>query len=163
MACSAKHAVLCAVLYAVPALALLAVPAKLAAATTERVVSDRLNGLAISGIDPLSYFTDAAPLVGRAGYELSYAGVVWQFRNIGDRAAFAAHPEVYMPRYGGYDPVGIGRGVAVPGNPLVWTMVGERLYLFYDEASRTRFLAHPDEAIMLADDNWPAVSGTLVP
>ena len=35
-------------------------------ATTERVVSDRFSGLALNGIDPVAYFTDAAPLYGRA-------------------------------------------------------------------------------------------------
>ena len=33
-------------------------------------------------------------------------GAIWRFRNEGNRAAFAADPEVYMPRFGGYDPVG---------------------------------------------------------
>lgn len=142
-------------------LALCNVP-RVEAATTERVVSDVLSGLAISGVDPVTYFTDAAPLYGNADHEYSYGGVIWRFRNVGDQAAFAARPDVYMPRYGGYDAMGLGRGVAVPGNPLVWAMVGERVYLFYDEKSRDKFLANPDEAIVIADDNWPAVVSTLV-
>ena len=35
----------------------------------------------------------------------------------GNRAAFAANPDIYMPRFGGYDPLGVARGVAVAGNP----------------------------------------------
>jgi hypothetical protein len=133
------------------------------AATTERVVNDPLSGLAISGVDPVSYFTHAAPLYGNADHEYSYDGVIWRFRNVGDQTAFAAHPDVYMPRYGGYDPVALGRGVAVAGNPLVWAMVGEHVYLFYDEKSRARFLNGPTDAIAAADDKWPAVKSTLVP
>jgi YHS domain-containing protein len=135
----------------------------LQAATTERVVSDRLTGLAVNGIDPVTYFTDEAPLYGRAPYEYSYAGVIWRFRNIGNQAAFIANPNVYMPRYGGYDPIAIARGVAVPGNPLLWDVVGQRIYLFYDEQSRDRFVANPDESIRRADDGWPAVQSGLVP
>jgi hypothetical protein len=150
-----------------PALALLllaAVPGRgVEAATTERVVSDVQSGLALNGVDPVAYFTHAAPLYGRAEYEYRYAGVIWRFRNVGDQVAFVAHPEVYMPRYGGYDPIAIGRGVAVPGNPLVWAMVGERVYLFYDEKSRAQFLARPNEAILAADTKWPAVLSALVP
>jgi hypothetical protein len=56
-------------------------------------------------------------------------GAVWRFRNEGNRAAFAEHPEVYLPRFGGYDAVAIARGVSVPGHPLFWTITGERLYL----------------------------------
>ena len=37
------------------------------AATTERIVTDRHTGLAISGFDPVAYFTDAVPRKGRRG------------------------------------------------------------------------------------------------
>jgi hypothetical protein len=141
----------------------LAGPPGAGAATSERVVTDVLSGLAINGIDPVAYFTHAAPLYGNAGHEYRYAGTIWRFRNVGDQAAFAANPDVYMPRYGGYDPMGLGRGVAVAGNPLVWAMVREHVYLFYDEGARDRFLANPDEAIEIADEKWPAVLNTLVP
>src|SRR4029077_7972138 len=113
--------------------AVLAVPSLSAvqAATTERVVGDPLTGLALNGIDPVAYFAEGTPTYGRADYEYRYAGVIWRFRNPGNLAAFAAHPDVYMPRYGGYDVLAIGRALAVPGNPLLWAVIGERLYLFY--------------------------------
>ena len=136
---------------------------RVSAATTERIISDVRTGLAISGIDPLSYFVDAAPRYGVADHELSLGGVIWRFRNEGNKAAFAAHPDVYMPRYGGYDPIAIGRGVAVPGNPLLWVMAGERIYLFYDEKSRDRFIANPGEAMLIADNKWSSVVSSLVP
>ena len=132
-------------------------------ATTERVVSDRFSGLALNGIDPVAYFTDAAPLYGRADKEYRYAGAIWRFRNEGNLAAFIDNPDVYMPRYGGYDPIAVGRAVAVPGNPLLWTVFGDRLYLFYSEQARARFVANPDEAILHADNKWPTVVGGLVP
>lgn len=136
---------------------------RVGAVTTERVVSDRLTGFALHGIDPVAYFTDAAPLYGRAEQEYRYAGVVWRFRNEGNKAAFIANPDVYMPRYGGYDAIAVGRTVAVPGNPLLWTVVGERLYLFYSDQARARFVADPDEAILHADNKWPSVVVGLVP
>ena len=74
-------------------------------------------------------------------------GAVWRFRNEGNRAAFADHPEVYMPRFGGYDPVAIARGASVPGHPLFWAVTGERLYLFYSAEARATFLADPGRII----------------
>src|SRR5258706_15441645 len=100
------------------------------AATTERVVVNRFTGLAIEGFDPVAYFTDARPLVGRPGLELSQAGAIWRFRNEGNRASFVADPEIYSPQFGGYDPVDVARGVAFAGNPRFWLVSGERLYLF---------------------------------
>jgi hypothetical protein len=133
------------------------------AAMTERIVSDPHTGLAMNGIDPVAYFTDAAPLYGRADQEVRYAGAIWRFRNEGNKAAFIANPDVYMPRYGGYDPVALGRALAVPGNPLIWVLAGERLYLFYNDEARDRFIADPDEAILHADNKWPSVVSGLLP
>ena len=59
----------------------------------------------------------AQPVAGSANFELRYGGAVWRFRNVGNRDAFAAQPDVYMPQFGGYDPIGVARGVAVAGNP----------------------------------------------
>ena len=143
-------------------MAILGMPFMAGAATTQRVVHDTYTGLAINGVDPVAYFTDAAPLVGRPEHEYLYAGVVWRFCNEGNMAAFMANPDVYMPRFGGYDAVAIGRALVLPGNPQLWAIVGERLYLFYSEDARARFMAKPDEVISVADNKWPALVDTLV-
>ena len=146
--------------------ALLAAPAAIStsrATTTEQVVTDRNTGLAISGFDPVAYFIEGAPLKGSDELEYAFAGAVWRFRNEGNRGAFIADPEVYMPRYGGYDPLGIARGVAVPGDPRVWLLAGERLYLFYTPENRTIFNADLDAAVALAESKWPQVQLTLTP
>jgi len=132
-----------------------------ARAVTERVVNGFYTGLAISGYDPVAYFVEAAPVEGSALYELTFEKVVWRFRNDGNRAAFESHPEIYQPRYGGYDPIGVGRGIALAGNPLVWAIVGDRLYLFYSEAARATFLVDPQAAIAAADSRWPQVQRDL--
>lgn len=136
------------------------VPA-LHAATTERVVVDRHTGLAIYGIDPVAYFTERKAKAGREDFELRHAGAVWRFGNEGNRAAFAADPDVYMPRFGGYDPVGVSRGVATPGKPALWVVSEQRLFLFYTADARTAFLANPAEVITGATARWSAVQSEL--
>src|SRR3954468_13612121 len=69
------------------------------ASTTERVVVDQPTGLATSGLDPVAYFTERKPVSGRQDFEYRYAGAIWRFHNEGNRAAFAADPGVYQPRY----------------------------------------------------------------
>ena len=133
------------------------------AATTERVVSDPSSGLALSGFDPVGYFVDAAPQLGSPDLELSFAGVVWRFRNEGNRAAFVLNPEVYMPRFGGYDPVAVARGASAPGHAEVWVIAEERLYLFFNTAARDAFVDDPGSAIGAAERGWPAVLRTLAP
>ena len=133
----------------------------LRAATTERVVVDRHTGLALYGIDPVAYFTDRKALLGSAEFEHRYAGAIWRFVNEGNRAAFAADPDVYMPRYGGYDPVGIGRGVSTPGFPELWVVFDERLYLFYTENARKIFVESPTTVIAAASARWAEVKSDL--
>jgi hypothetical protein len=133
------------------------------AAATERIVVDWHSGLAIDGYDPVAFFTAGKPVAGRDEFELRYGGVAWRFANIGNRAAFAANPGVYVPQYGGYDPVGVAHGLAVAGNPNVWMIAGARLFLFYDADRRDRFAVDPDRTIGLADRKWPGVLATLTP
>lgn len=133
------------------------------AGLTQRIVVDWRTGLAISGYDPVAFFTDGKPMAGKPDIELRYGGVVWRFANVGNRAAFADRPDVYMPQYGGYDPVGIARGVPVAGNPDIWIIVSERLYLFYDAAQRARFVADMPRLTAAAQRKWPAVERTLDP
>lgn len=132
------------------------------AATTERVVTDYHTGLAISGFDPVGYFTNAGAKIGRADLEVRLAGASWRFINEGNRQAFIGHPEVYIPVFGGYDPMGVARGVAVPGHPMMWHIVGERLYLFHNAQTREAFMAEPERFIELAKKEWPEVESTLV-
>lgn len=131
------------------------------AATTERVVTNRFTGLAINGFDPVAYFVDGAPVPGLREFEAWQDGVVWRFRNEGNRASFLAHPEVYGPQFGGYDPVDVARGVTVAGNPLFWEVVGERLYLFAFEANRDAFAADPQSFLAKASARWPALEQGL--
>jgi hypothetical protein len=131
------------------------------AATTERLVADRYTGLAIGGFDPVAYFTDAQPLVGRPGFELSEAGAIWRFRNEGNRAFFAGHPEIYSPQFGGYDPTDVARGVAFAGDPRFWLVTGHRLFLFGRAESRDAFAADPSRVLREAKRRWPGLKETL--
>jgi hypothetical protein len=132
------------------------------AATTEWVVTNRYTGLAIDGFDPVAYFVEAAPKEGRAELEFRSDGAVWRFLNEGNRSAFAAAPEVYTPRFGGHDPMALARGAATPGHPALWLIVEQRLYLFYSAEARAAFARDSEEAIEVAERNWPAVQRTLV-
>lgn len=133
------------------------------AALTETIVVDWHTGLAISGYDPVAYFTDGKQISGSADFELRYGGVVWRFSNSGNRAAFAADPDVYTPKFGGYDPLGVASGVAVAGKPDVWLISGERLFLFYDRSRLEKFAADPDRFFAEAKRRWPDVLQTLSP
>jgi hypothetical protein len=131
------------------------------ATTTERIVSNPRTGLAIDGFDPVAYFIDETPTLGRPDFELRYGGAIWRFRNPGNRAAFVDNPGDYEPRFGGYDPVAIGRGAPTPGNPEIWLILGQKLYLFYDSQARDEFTSDPRRLLMQAEARWPDVLKVL--
>jgi len=133
------------------------------AATTELVITDPLTGLAIFGFDPVAFFVSHEAREGLASYEFKHAGVVWRFRNEGNRSAFAAEPNQYMPRFGGYDPIAVARSSPAAGYPSLYVLHGSRLFLFANEESRKAFIASPQEVITAAEAAWPKVLRSLAP
>jgi len=131
------------------------------AATAERVVVNRYSGIAIEGFDPVTYFTESMALQGLPDFEAREAGAVWRFRNEGNRASFVAHPEIYGPQFGGYDPVDLGRGVTYAGNPRFWVVAGQRLYLFGREENRDAFAVEPERFLKDATARWPVLEQGL--
>jgi hypothetical protein len=131
------------------------------AATTERVVVNRYSGLAIEGYDPVAYFADARAERGRPNFEASDSGAVWRFRNASHRASFVAHPDIYGPQFGGYDPVDLARGVTYAGNPRFWLVVEQRLYLFGREENRDAFTGDRARILRDAQARWPALEQDL--
>ncbi|WP_316171581.1 MULTISPECIES: YHS domain-containing (seleno)protein [unclassified Bradyrhizobium] len=131
------------------------------AATTERVITNRFSGLAIDGYDPVAYFVNGKPMQGLQEFEAWQGGVVWRFHNEGNRASFLAHPEIYGPQFGGYDPTDVARGVTVAGNPRLWLVADQRLFLFSREDNRDSFAADPDRYLRQAAERWPALMQDL--
>jgi hypothetical protein len=130
---------------------------------TETIVVDRHTGLAIGGYDPVAFYTDGKPTPGDPEFELRHGGAVWRFCNVGNRAAFAARPDVYMPRFGGYDPVGIAHGIPVAGRPDVWLIRNGHLFLFHNSHRLEAFAADPEHLTGAAERKWPVVLHALSP
>ena len=131
------------------------------AATTERIVINRFSGVAIEGFDPVAYFVDGGAMQGTAEFEANLWGAVWRFRNEGNRASFLAHPEIYGPQFGGYDPADIARGVVTAGNPRFFVIAAQRLYLFSREDNRDAFAADPERFLYEVGKRWPALEDKL--
>ncbi len=109
----------------------------------------------------VSTFVDARPTAGLPEFEASQSGAVWRFRNEGNRASFVAHPDIYGPQFGGYDPIDLARGVTYGGNPRFWLIEGQRLYLFGREENRAAFIADPQRYLRNARQRWPGLEQKL--
>jgi YHS domain-containing protein len=128
---------------------------------SDRIVVNRFTGLAISGFDPVAYFTEARPVRGIEQFETIQGGATWRFRNEGNRAAFINHPEIYGPQFGGYDPVDVARGRIVAGSSDTWAIHNKRLMLFSSETSLQAFSADPEGFFASAQKRWPMLKDEL--
>ena len=133
------------------------------AATTEQIVSDPRNGVALYGYDPVAYFIDKSARPGTREHEVRFAGLTWRFRSEANRAAFTRAPEDFVPAFGGYDPLAVSEGVPLEGNPAFFAVSEGRLFLFAREDSLAKFLANPKHLSEAAANAWPAVQKKLVP
>src|SRR5262245_66137672 len=55
---------------------------------------------AIHGYDPVAYFTDGMPVMGKEEFQLEWMGAKWRFATAEHRELFQKSPESYAPRYG---------------------------------------------------------------
>lgn len=133
------------------------------AATTERIVNDPRSGLALYGYDPVAYFIDRAARAGDREYEFRFAGLTWRFRSEANRAAFERSPDSFVPEFGGYDPLAVGEGIPLEGNPAFFAISEGKLLLFAREESLAKFLANPKNLFDAAANAWPSVQRKLVP
>jgi len=113
-------------------------------------------GVAIQGYDPVAYFTEGAPLEGDPAIAHEWNGATWHFASAEHRDAFAAEPERYAPRYGGYCAYAVAKGTARQADPQVWSIVEGRLYLNLGPAVQRMWQEDLQGNIALADRNWPA-------
>jgi YHS domain-containing protein len=115
------------------------------------------DGVALSGYDAVSYFTEARPVKGSAQFEHQWNGVRWRFASSAHLKAFAESPEKYAPQYGGYCAYGVSRNHTVPGDPEAWKIVNGRLFLNYDKSVRVLWEKELPDVIRQGDSHWPSV------
>jgi YHS domain-containing protein len=87
------------------------------------------TNLALRGVDPVSYFTAGEPQNGDVEINAEYNGAVYRFTSEEHKETFLADPEKYAPQYGGYCAFGLSKGLKFDGDPEVWSIVDDKLYL----------------------------------
>jgi YHS domain-containing protein len=64
--------------------------------------SQKIHGVAIKGYDPVAYFTENRAVKGHSDYSYNWNEASWHFSNPENRDLFAANPEKYAPKHGGF-------------------------------------------------------------
>jgi len=95
--------------------------------------SDRIaktNGTAIKSYDTTVYFRLGTPQKESTSTVVEWKGAEWRLATAADTTTFRANPERYSPKFGGFCTRAMSKGIVVKGNPEVWRIHDQQLYLF---------------------------------
>ncbi len=112
-----------------------------------------VSGKALAGYDPVSYF-EGNPVPGSAQFPYEWQASTWWFASAGNRDAFKANPEQYLPAYGGYCTKAVSTGFAAPGDPTIWLIRDGQLYLFSSQDLKAAFIRNPESITAACDQAW---------
>ena len=87
------------------------------------------TGLALRGVDPVSYFTVGKPVKGQKSITAELRGGTYWFSSEENKALFLKNPDAYLPAYGGYCAYGTAVKTKVDGDPYIWHIIDDQLYL----------------------------------
>ena len=117
------------------------------------------SGKAISGYDPVAYFTQGTAVIGNSTFSHTWKGAVWQFKSAENLERFRSDPEKFAPQYGGYCAYGMSNGYKAPTEKDAWAIVDGKLYLNYNRDVQKLWKEKYRQFITTADKNWPLVRG----
>lgn len=124
------------------------------------------TGFAVSGYDVVAYRSldqsavgqpQAAAIPGRADITAEYNGSKFAFASEENRAKFLENPAYFVPQYDGHCAYGVSKGGKVPGNPNLWRIVDDRLYLNITKNVVGFWEEDIGGNINLAEGNWPGI------
>jgi YHS domain-containing protein len=95
-------------------------------------------GVAIFGYDPVAFFTDQQPVIGKAQFAQTWQGKTWYFASEEHRRLFTQSPEKYAPAHSGECSFGHTLGMTFDSNPRNWDIVNGQLHL--NSSGMTRFI-----------------------
>ena len=90
--------------------------------------------IAISGYDPVSYFSNN-PTKGNPKFAHKHNGIVYLFSSEKNKTSFIEKPSQYEPAYGGWCAYAMGgeKVDKVAINPTTYKIIDNRLYSFYNK------------------------------
>ena len=119
------------------------------------------DGVAIRGYDPVAYFTLGEATEGNAEYTFDWDGAEWHFASAEHRDLFAHDPQRYAPQYGGYCAFAAAQNQVADGDPALWTIHDDRLYLNLNTRVERQFRDDLPGNIAAATANWPGLRARL--
>lgn len=117
------------------------------------------KGLALRGYDAVAYQTQNKAVPGSPNFTAKYGDATFQFSSAANRDQFLANPARYAPAFGGFCAMGIAMGRKLDGDPQLFRVVDNRLYLNVNPAVQTRWAQDIPGNVKNAEGNWSGLKG----
>ena len=111
------------------------------------------EGKALDGFDAISYF-NGSPVKGSENHSFEWNGALWLFASEANKNVFQSNPDQFKPQYGGYCVKAVSAGFAAPGDPRIWLVKDNKLFIFSNQAVKDDFLKDPANITAVCDKTW---------
>ncbi len=124
----------------------------------DEIYTSFFSNKALDGYDAVSYFNADKPQLGNKKYKTVYKDTEWYFISKANLELFKTAPENYEPQYGGHCAWAVAeKSDKAPGDPTVWTIVNNKLYLNYNRDIQEKWEQSIPIFIASADKIWPTI------
>jgi len=110
--------------------------------------------LAIHGYDPVAFFTENRARIGKAAFAAAYQGAAYRFVSQANKEKFEKDPQHFVPQYGGFCAYGVAIGAKFDGDPQLFRIVANKLYLNLSPDIQAKWQQDVPGNITKADRNW---------
>jgi YHS domain-containing protein len=113
--------------------------------------------VALSGYDPVAFFTDGQPVNGNFEITATHCGATYYFASEEHKELFAQDPDKYAPQNGGFCTFGVSVGALFPVDINTGQVYNGKLYLNLNPDILEMFKKDMDGNIAKAAKNWPGL------
>ena len=117
------------------------------------------QGVVLRGYDAVAYQTEKKAVQGSAAFSAKYGDATYHFASAANRDTFNANPARYAPAYGGFCAMGVAMGRKLDGDPKLFRVVDNRLFLNVNETVQARWVQEIPDNVKKAETVWPSLKG----
>lgn len=115
------------------------------------------SGIALSGYDPVAFFTENKPVHGDPAITATHEGATYLFASEKDKALFVKDPAKYAPQFGGFCAFGVSVGALFPVDVSTWQIHDGKLYCNLNPEILKTFNKDFEGNLAKARKNWPGI------
>lgn len=115
------------------------------------------NGVALMGHDPVAFFVEKKPVMGKPELRTVYKGAIYQFASPENKARFDKEPAKFEPQFGGFCGYAASINKVSPISIAFFEILDGRLVLQHNQKAWDLWHKDVPGNLQKADANWPRI------